>query len=190
MSYSRRLHHRPVDPAWLELSASSEGEARVAAESESLIARERQWATALGAVAGGIGGALMLVTAQTFLDRQHSGVDAMAQLGARIGSFLPVAAPAALGIGAAVALGAVLGSLFGRLTWRVSRIVPRVLFFAILAPTIWIFAHAIIIGHLYRGPVSALPFAPFGIGALVYGLCLAILPALRRTRFQEILPEK
>src|SRR5262249_29765428 len=95
-----------------------------------------------------------------------------------------------VGMGIAAALGAVVGAVLGRSTWRVGRVVPRILFFSILVPTISLFAQVFLIGRMQRDAAAALPAGPFLVGSLVYALGLALLPALRHSRVVEVLPEK
>src|SRR6185295_7040539 len=85
MAIARRLHHRPIDPRWLEVSPRSRPAASAPSRSrfvagdiddfefdealeeegrrDTLIVRERLFATLLSAFAGGIGGVAMLLVA-------------------------------------------------------------------------------------------------------------------------------
>jgi hypothetical protein len=155
----------------------------------ALLVRERLFATLLSAAAGGIGGVAMLLVARVLLLRQGS-FDPAVALGQRLAVYAQGVPPDLVGMGLAAAIGAVFGAILGRSTWRVGRLAPRVLFFAILAPTVWLFAQVFIIGHMRRDAVSMLPAGPFLAGSLVYALCLALLPAVRRPRIVEVLPEK
>ena len=120
----------------------------------------------------------------------HQGItiDPAAALGGQL--HLSGAPPEVVGLGLAVAIGTVLGAILGRATWRVTRVAPRVIFFAILVPTVWLFAQVFLIGHLSRDSVSAVPFVPFLVGSLAYALFVAVIPVTRRTQVVEILPEK
>lgn len=141
-------------------------------------ARSALWATLLGGFGGGFGAALMLATAQFILKLRHSTIDVAQLAGGMMHRFVPMTRTTKeVGVGVAIAFGAVLGSLLGRLTWRPARALPRLLFFSILAPVAWLFAQAFIIGRF-----EALPLAPFIIGALVYGLCVATAASIRPRR--------
>jgi hypothetical protein len=141
-------------------------------------ARSAFWATVLGGLGGACGAALMLVTAQFVLSLRHSPIDVAELAGSFVHRFVPVAAATSeVGMGVAIALGALFGSMLGRLTWRPERALPRLLFLSILAPAAWLFAQAFIIGRF-----KALPLAPFIIGAVVYGLCVATAASMRPRR--------
>jgi hypothetical protein len=141
-------------------------------------ARSALWATLLGGLGGGFGAALMLATAQSILTLRRSTIDVAQLAGGLVHRFVPMApATHEIGIGVAIAFGALSGSLLGRLTWRPARALPRLLFLSIVAPAAWLFAQAFIIGRF-----KALPLAPFIIGALVYGLCVAIVASIRPRR--------
>ena len=159
------------------------------AHRQDLIARERLSATLLSTLAGGIGGVAMLLVARILLLRTGS-FDPAVALGDRIAVHSQGIPADLMGMGMAAAMGAILGAILGRSSWRVRRVVPRLLFFAILAPAVWLFAQVFLIGHLSRDAISTLPAGPFLLGSLAYALCLAILPALRRARIVEVLPEK
>ena len=154
-----------------------------------LIARERLFATLLSTLAGGIGGVAMLLVARALLLRTGS-FDPAVSLGDRLAVHSQGVSADLVGMGMAAAMGAILGAILGRSTWRVRRVVPRLLFFAIIAPAVWLFAQVFLIGHMSRDAVSVLPAGPFLLGSLAYALCLALLPAMRRARIVEILPEK
>jgi hypothetical protein len=210
MAIARRLHHRPVDPRWLEVSprsrsAASSPSPRFAARDvedvyldevleeevsrDALVTRERLFATLLSAFAGGIGGVAMLLVARVLLIRQGA-LDPAVALGDRIAVHSQGVPAEMVGMGIAAAIGAVVGAVLGRSTWRVTRVIPRVLFFSILAPTLWLFVQVFLIGRMQRDAVSGLSAGPFLAGSLAYALCLAILPALRRPKVVEVLPEK
>lgn len=159
------------------------------AHRQDLIARERLFATLLSTVAGGIGGVAMLLVARVLLLRRGS-IDPAIALGDRIAVHTQGIPADLMGMGMAAAMGAILGAILGRSSWRVRRVVPRLLFFAILAPAVWLFAQVFLIGHMSRDAISSLPAGPFLLGSLAYALCLAVLPALRRAKIVEVLPEK
>jgi hypothetical protein len=159
------------------------------AHHHDLIARERLFATLLSALAGGIGGVAMLLVARVLLLRRGS-IDPAVALGDRIAVHSQGIPAELMGMGMAAAMGAIFGAILGRSSWRVRRVIPRLLFFAILAPAVWLFAQVFLIGHMSRDAISTLPAGPFLLGSLAYAFCLAILPALRRAKIVEVLPEK
>jgi hypothetical protein len=75
--------------------------------------------------------------------------------------------------------GLILGALLGYLSRRLIRVVPRLLFFGLLLPVIAIFVHAFVVRRLAPGVAETLPFGPFALGALVYGVFLAVVSPLR-----------
>jgi hypothetical protein len=201
----RRMHHRPIHPAWLEPDQGSGAFERPSSRRPSLemvdeedfeeangalVKRERRLGTLLGATGGAVGGALMLMVARAWLVAENAAFDPAVRFGEKVVRFMPGAPPEMLGLVLAVLIGAVTGAFLGRFTWRVRRVVPRTLFFAILAPTAWIFVHVFFLGHMNREQIAAVPAAPFLVGALLYGLMVAAVPITRRARVSEILPEK
>ncbi len=158
------------------------------AEHRALLARERLYATLLGGGAGAFGGAAMLLVARALMMRRGSFADPAVALGERL--HLGGAPPEVVGLALAVAAGAFLGAILGRSTWRVNRVAPRILFFSILMPVVWLFAQVFLIGHMSRDSVSAVPFVPFLVGSLAYALFVAVIPAARRAKAIETLPEK
>jgi hypothetical protein len=167
-----------------------EDEYAINAEHDSLVARERLYATFFGMGAGGLGGAAMLFVARTFAQSRGYAMDPAAALGGKLPFHIAGVTPDLAGFGAAVVLGAVVGAILGRATWRIGRIVPRVLFFSILIPVVWLFAQIFLIGRMRPDSVSAVPAGPLLLGSLAYALCMALLPAFRRSGFTEILPQK
>jgi hypothetical protein len=157
--------------------------------SRELVVRERLFATLLSAFAGGVGGVAMLLVARVMMLR-HGAIDPAVALGNRIAVHSQGVPANLVGLGIAVALGAVVGAVLGRSTWRVGRVIPRILFFSILVPTVWLFAQVFLIGRMQPDVVATMPAGPFLVGSLVYALCIAILPALRHSRVVEVLPEK
>ena len=200
------MHHRPIQSAWGEAPPAYAydrssgrphlelGDDSLDEESEEitevLVRRERRLGTALGALGGAIGGALMLLMSRALLVSQGVSFDPAVRFGEKVGRFIPDAPPEALGLVLSVVIGGAVGAFLGRFTWRVRRVIPRVLFFSILAPTVWIFVHVFLVGHMNRAQIAAVPFGPFLVGSILYGLSVASLPITRRSRVSEILPTK
>ncbi|HEX3597016.1 MAG TPA: hypothetical protein VHU80_18030 [Polyangiaceae bacterium] len=155
---------------------------------EALIARERLYGTLLGGGAGAFGGAAMLLVARAMLMHQRASLDPAVALGQKV--HLGAVSPELVGLGLSMAIGTVLGAILGRSTWRVTRAIPRLVFFSILAPTLWLFAQVFLIGRLSPNSISAVPFVPFAVGSLAYAFFVAVVPATRRSKILEILPEK
>jgi hypothetical protein len=137
------------------------------------------WSTLLGAVAGGLGGFMMLLAAQFVAYMQHSKYDfvvlsASAAKRVAMGKVFPGQA-----FVLPVVCGVVLGALLGYMSRRLIRVVPRLLFFGLLLPIITIFVHAFVIRRLAPGVAETLPFGPLAVGALVYGVFLAVVSPLR-----------
>jgi hypothetical protein len=149
------------------------------------------WSTLLGALSGGLGGIIMLIVAQGVLVLGHSSVDLVRGLGRAIaGDNGNVGDPRIVAILAAAAMGALLGAPLGFMTRRLLRIVPRVLFFTLLLPTLWLFLRALIIGKLAADKASALPFGPLVAGLVFYGVCVAVVtpPHIRLLRRRRPMP--
>lgn len=149
------------------------------------------WSTCLGALSGGLGGMIMLIVAQGVLALGHSSVDLVRGLGRVIaGDNGNLGDPRVVGILAAAMMGALLGAPLGFMTRRLLRVVPRMLFFTLLLPTLWLFLRALVIGKLAAGVASALPFGPLVAGLVVYGVCVAVVtpPYIRLVRLRRSLP--
>lgn len=121
----------------------------------------------------------MLLAAQFIAFVQHSGYDFVALSGSAakrvaMGRAFPGQA-FVLPVVAGIALGVVLGFLSRRLL----RVVPRLMFFGLLLPIVWIFVHAIVLRRLAPGVAQSLPFAPAAVGAFVYGTFLAVVAPIR-----------
>jgi len=132
----------------------------------------------------------MLFVAQTLARSRGYAMDPAVALGNKLPLHASGVTPEMAGFGAAVVIGAVVGAILGRSTWRIGRLVPRVLFFSILIPAVWLFAQIFIIGRMRPDSVSAVSAGPLLLGSLAYALCMALLPAFRRSGFTEILPQK
>jgi hypothetical protein len=141
------------------------------------------WSILFGTLAGGAGGLAMLAVAQHLLARQGSAVDLTRMLsdtlsaaGIRFGDVQEQ------GYALAGVLGAFAGASFGYLARRLLRVVPRLLFFAIVGPVAWLFLQTCVLTRLAPALAASLPFGPLAIGALAYGMCLAIVPPIRARR--------
>jgi len=158
-------------------------------ERRELAARDRRAATALGTLGGAFGGAAMLLVARAMM--LHAG--RLADPAISLGEHVPLQSavpPQIVGLTIAVIAGALLGALLGRSTWRVTRVAPRLLFFSILLPAVWLCAQAVIVARMSPSSAATVPFVPFMVGSLAFALFVAIFPAVRRARVVEILPEK
>jgi hypothetical protein len=137
------------------------------------------WSASLGAIAGGLGGPLMVIVAQGILSVRHSGVDLVRLLGhAAAHVFVDLPDARLVGLASAAAVGALLGAPLGFLTRRLLRIVPRLVFFTLLSSALWLFVRTLVIGKMMPGLAAQLPFVPLLVGSVVYAVCIAIvLPA-------------
>ena len=158
-------------------------------ERRELVARDRRAAAWLGLLGGAFGGAAMLLVARAMMLHAGGLVDPAISLGEHVPvqSAVP---PQIVGLAIAVISGALIGALLGRSTWRVTRVAPRLLFFSILLPAVWLCAQVVVVGRMSPASAAAMPFAPFLVGSLAFAVFVAILPAVRRARVVEILPEK
>ncbi len=141
------------------------------------------WAALFGFV-GGAGGALaMLYAAGRIAKYQRVDVDIVRSLG----NAAPFAAFGNDGIrnaGFAVALsaGAIVGAVLGVLLMYVLGVFSRVLAGAILGPVLWTLVHAFVLRRYTPMLAQELPFVPMAIGAAAYGICMAVIPPLRKWR--------
>jgi hypothetical protein len=82
---------------------------------------------------------------------------------------------------AAVAGAAVVcGAAFGYLMRHVYRPPARILFATILFPVLWTLVYAFVIGRLLPNATRPIPFVPFCVAAVVYGIFVAAAPPIRR----------
>ena len=119
-----------------------------------------------GAVAGMLGGGLALAVT----DRVANGPRFLAHVNAAVA----FTGTAWVWLGAAAACGMVVGALFGGVTRRLIPIVPRVVFGAIFVPAAWTALYAFVLPRCAPWVVAHVAFAPALLGALVYGLCVAV----------------
>jgi NhaP-type Na+/H+ or K+/H+ antiporter len=86
------------------------------------------------------------------------------------------------GLLVATAGGAILGAALGFLTRRLIRLLPRMLFFSMFMPALWLCVHSLVLTRVSPTLAAALPAAAPLIGALGYGLCVAIVRPVTRSR--------
>jgi hypothetical protein len=138
------------------------------------------WSIVLGALAGALGGLSMLAVTEQVLHHQHSALDLASMLGSK-GALakLWLTSDRQAGFAVAAALGAAAGAPLGFLARRLLRIAPRLLFFILFAPILWTFVQACVMTRLAPWLAANLPFIPLAAGALVYGVCIALVPPIR-----------
>lgn len=158
-------------------------------ERRELVARDRRAATLLATLGGALGGAAMLLVARAMMLHTGGPLDPAVSLGEHV-PLQGSVPPQIVGLAIAVIGGAILGALLGRSTWRVTRVAPRLLFFSILLPAVWLCVQAVIVGRMSPASAASVPFVPFLVGSLAFAFFVAIFPAARRARVVEILPEK
>jgi hypothetical protein len=141
------------------------------------------WAALFGLVGGAAGALAMLYAASQVAKYLRLDVDIVRTLG----SAAPLAAFGNDGIrnaGFAVALaaGALVGAVLGLLLMYVLGVFSRVLIGAILGPVLWTLVHAFLLRRYTPMLAQALPFVPMAVGAVAYGICMAVIPPLRKWR--------
>jgi hypothetical protein len=144
----------------------------------------------LGAVAGGVGGILAIAVADASQGQGSLALNLEAALG-QASSVDPTRIRILLGV--ALAVGLVTGAGFGALTRRLHGIFARLVFGTVLVPSIWIALQAFVL-HPFApfapGALQALPFVPCLLGAIGFGVCVALaLPVAPRARRRTALPE-
>jgi hypothetical protein len=143
------------------------------------------WSTVSGLVGGGIGGVAMVAAAEGVSRTQHLDVDYFALAGAAAHRFPGFAGTQVSGALFAAFLGALAGGLLGFLARRATRVLPRLMFFLILTPAVWVLVQAFVIQTLAPW-TRALPALPWLVGAVAYGACLALSPPIvRRDKILE-----
>jgi hypothetical protein len=80
----------------------------------------------------------------------------------------------------AAVVGALLGWLLGRLTRRLFPLLPRIFFGATLAPALCTLVYAFVLLRVAPSVVHAVPFMASALGAMAYGVCVALVPPIRR----------
>ena len=144
------------------------------------------WSMLFGAVTGALGGLAMLKAADQVLVMQHSSVNLTDMLSASVVHLnLGVGAPHQQALAAVMATGAVAGAFFGFLARRLLRIAPRLLFFWLLAPIVWIFVQAVVMSRVAPHLTTTLPLVPLLVGALAFGTCVALVPPVRARQDPE-----
>ncbi len=144
------------------------------------------WAMLFGAISGALGGLAMLKAADPVLAMQHSGSNLTHMLSVSVAHLnLGVGAAHQQALAAVMATGALAGALFGFLARRLLRIAPRLLFFWLLAPIVWIFVQACVMSRVAPHLTTSLPLVPLLVGALAYGTCVALVPPRRARQDHE-----
>jgi hypothetical protein len=78
--------------------------------------------------------------------------------------------------------GALLGGSFGRLTRRLFPLVPRILEGAVLVPALCIVVYAFGLRRFAPHVAQSVPFLWSLLGAIVFGVCVALVPPIRPRR--------
>jgi hypothetical protein len=139
------------------------------------------WSGVAGAVAGAFGGVVALGTTDWMVNHGQLTVHWRIAVGqASAASIDPVAVRASVALAALA--GAILGWLFGGLTRRLFPVVPRIVFGAIVTPALCTVVYAFILPRFAPAFLNAVPFTPLMLGALAYGVCVALMPPIQRSR--------
>ena len=122
-----------------------------------------------GALAGIIGGAMMLATADALIAG-----DVTLSLGRAITG---AAAEREVSLGAAflfaAVLGAVIGALFAIVTRYLRRFTPVLVWALVFFPAAWTFVHAFVLSR-FPNVAHALPYAPMALGALAFAFGVSL----------------
>jgi hypothetical protein len=145
------------------------------------------WSALTGVLGGALGGVAMIAAAEGISRWRHFGIDYVGLAGSAARQFPGFTGDATSGALFAAFTGAMLGGGIGWLARRATRVLPRLIFFSILMPALWVLLQAFVIQPLspWMRTVPALPLLG---GALVYGLFLTFaLPIVRK---RELPPTK
>jgi len=184
------LHHRAHDPygvrnpVWGQRAAHvdlDDSEARPQETRSSLYEQvDGMWSALTGVLGGALGGVAMIAAAEGISRFRHVGVDYFALAGSAAKQFPGFSGDTTSGVLFASFAGAMIGGGIAWLARRATRVLPRLLFFAVLMPAMWVLLQAFVIQPLspWMRTVPALPLLG---GALVYGLFLTFsLPIVHR----------
>jgi hypothetical protein len=130
--------------------------------------------TLRGAVTGALGGVVALAVAAASLDRLRLAEHVRVAFGqASLASETPrfVWLCVAMAAASGMLVGAGLGWLMRRLHGRVARIV----FAAVLVPSLWIVLDAFVLGRFAPHVAAAARFLPSLLGAIAYGVCMGMV---------------
>jgi hypothetical protein len=180
------LDAAPMDAHWFSASAHSDAVPFAERRAPARPIGHAGWAMLFGAITGAVGGLAMLKAADQVLVMQHSSANLTAMLSASVAHLnLGVGGAHEQALGVAMSAGALVGALFGFLARRLLRIAPRLLFFWLAVPIVWIFVQAVVMSRVAPHLTTSLPIVPLLVGALAFGTCVALVPPVRARQERE-----
>ncbi len=135
-----------------------------------------------GAIAGAVGGALALAIADAMVSHARFVEHTRVALEGRWSLALEGAMLVRVGILLAAVFGAILGAFLGRLTRRLSPLGARLVFDAVLVAALCTILYAYVVPRYAPALAHVIPFAAAVLGALAYGVCVALAPPVRARR--------
>jgi hypothetical protein len=158
---------------WQPDAWSEDEESEVPAATPAVVADPLRAAFA-GAVAGALGGLIALVLAVGAIDGTRLAVATRIAFGQA--AALPGLTPQTLwlNVATAAAVGMVVGAGLGALMRRLRGRVARVIFGAVLVPSLWIVFDAFVLRRYAPHLAARAPFLPWLVGAVVYGACIGV----------------
>ena len=143
------------------------------------------WSAVTGVAGGALGGVAMIAAAEGLSRFRHLGVDYLALAGSAARHFPGFGGTPTSGALFAAFAGALVGGGIAWLARRATRVLPRLLFFSVLMPAMWLLLQAFVILPLSPW-MRSVPALPLLGGALVYGLFLTFsLPIVRKRAMPE-----
>lgn len=144
-------------------------------------ARDRMQPGTAGAIAGAIGGALMMGVTTVIFDWMRHDPNFAHGAGAAV---LPGAErwmQVAAGFGMAVTVGAILGAIVAKATWRLRKFLPVFMWAAVVLTAVWTVLRAFVLPSVPR-LAAALPYAPIVAAMFAFALGFALEVPLRAPR--------
>jgi hypothetical protein len=133
-----------------------------------------------GALAGALAGPTMLATSTILAWRAHRPIALATILGEEVSRGVVSGAwAAAFGCLLSLVIGTASGAAFGLITRRLRLFLPALAFAVLLCCATWTVVQTLLLRHYSPGLARALPYLPMMLGAMSFGVVLALEVPLR-----------